>query len=114
MKSIRRLPIYTLYDETVQPTDVQAYYWASCGYGCKNIPLKARFPLGGFVRANRQKIGTVPTCSRRIFSPITVPETEGTFVCACVKRGMRGVHKSRDFGGIFKSNRGNWENLHSK
>ena len=40
--------------------------------------------------------------------------TEGTFVCACVKRGMRGEHKSRDFCGIFKSNRGNWENLHSK
>ena len=40
--------------------------------------------------------------------------TEGTFVCACVKRGMRGVHKSRDFCGIFKSNRGNWENLRSK
>ena len=28
----------------------------------------AGFPLGEFVRANRQKIGTLPTCSRRIFS----------------------------------------------
>ena len=30
---------------------------------------KAYFPLGEFVRANRQKFGTAPTCSRRIFSP---------------------------------------------
>ena len=34
--------------------------------------VKARFPLGEFVRANRQKVGTVPTCSRQIFSPTNV------------------------------------------
>ena len=35
----------------------------------KRLLIKARFPLGEFVRANRKKVGTVPTCSRRIFSP---------------------------------------------
>ena len=30
---------------------------------------KACFPIGDLTRAKRQKIGTVPTCSRRIFSP---------------------------------------------
>ena len=37
--------------------------------------------------------------------------TEGTFVCASVERGARGLHKSRDFRGIIKLNRGCLENL---
>jgi hypothetical protein len=32
------------------------------------LDLKARSPLGEFVRANSKKVGTDPTFSRRIFS----------------------------------------------
>ena len=28
------------------------------------VLVKVRFPLGGPIRANRQKVGSVPTCSR--------------------------------------------------
>ena len=31
--------------------------------------IKPIFPLGEFVRVNRQKVGTVPICSQRFFSP---------------------------------------------
>ena len=32
------------------------------------VEYQTYFPLGDFVRANGKKVGTVPTCSRRIFS----------------------------------------------
>ena len=39
-------------------------------YICEYTLIKARFPLGEFVRARTdKKVGTFPTCSRRIFSP---------------------------------------------
>ena len=32
------------------------------------VEYQTYFPLDDFVRANRKKVGTLPTCSRRIFS----------------------------------------------
>ena len=33
------------------------------------IVIKAYYPLGEFVHANTQKVGTVPTCLQQIFLP---------------------------------------------
>ena len=70
------------------------------------IPLKAYFPLGEFVRANDKKVGTLPTCSRQIFSranfnqsrcPILVFASRRAKKVAKWKIGLRSVSTQDNF-----------------
>ena len=60
--------------------------------------VKARFPIDDFVRARGQKVGTVPTCSRRIFcQPILTNHGAGLLFSLRVARtkspsGKRALH----------------------
>ena len=50
---------------------------------------KVRFPLGEFDRANRQKVGTVSTCSRRIFLPANFNQSRGRIFVFASRRANK-------------------------
>ena len=47
---------------------------------------KARFPLGDFVARTDIKVGTVPTCSRRIFSPANLNQSRYRILVFALRR----------------------------
>ena len=42
---------------------------STCAFFAAHVGGKAYFPLGEYVARTDKKVGTLPTCSRRIFSP---------------------------------------------
>ena len=45
---------------------------STCAFFAAHAGGKAYFPLGEYVARTDKKVGTLPTCSRRIFSPANV------------------------------------------